>query len=135
MKTRAIEFSINAIPPVKFLSANARLCWQAQLRYKNILKGMVYYAALEARVDYVSHNRHQWKTMPKARLTYTFIFPQKRNRDRDNLVAAMKCGQDMLVRATLIEADDSDHLFYGDHVVLVDKARAPLTIIHLEEIN
>ena len=69
----------------------------------------------------------------KAKLNLTFIFPQRRRRDRDNCLARFKPGLDAIVQAGLLLDDDAEHLQIGKVDILVDPARAPLTIIELED--
>ena len=68
----------------------------------------------------------------KARLNLTFIFPQQRRRDEDNLLSRFKPGLDAIVDAGLLLDDDAEHLEIGTVDILVE-GRAPLTIIDLEE--
>ena len=66
---------------------------------------------------------------------YTYHLLKKlRERDEDNLRARFKPGQDALVQAGLIEGDTVEHLVMGKINVEVDRSRAPLTIIELEEV-
>ncbi|GAI51277.1 unnamed protein product, partial [marine sediment metagenome] len=76
-----------------------------------------------------------WHPFKRARLNLTFVFAYQRRWDEDNLRARFKPGQDALVRAGLLEGDTMDNLGMGKIEVEVDKSRAPLTIIELEEIN
>ena len=66
-------------------------------------------------------------------LSLTFVFPNHRERDEDNLRARFKCGQDMVVRAGLILEDNMRYLKVNRLKIIVDPVRAPLTIIELTE--
>ena len=68
------------------------------------------------------------------RLDLTFIFRTKRKRDEDNLRARFKSGLDALVKSRLLVDDDPSFLKTGFLLVIVDKDRAPLTIIELEDV-
>ncbi|GAI20459.1 unnamed protein product, partial [marine sediment metagenome] len=69
----------------------------------------------------------------KAKLDLTFIFPQQRRRDRDNLLASFKPGLDGIVDSGLLLDDDAEHLVIGKVDPLVDPERSPLTVIEIEE--
>jgi len=68
-----------------------------------------------------------------AVLNLCFIFPQYRRRDRDNLLSQFKPGLDAIVQADLLLDDDAEHLEIGKVEILVNRKKAPLTIIELEE--
>ena len=70
----------------------------------------------------------------KRRLDLTFIFRYPNRRDEDNLRARFKSGLDALVKARLLVDDDPMFLETGTITILVDKARAPMTIIELEDV-
>ncbi len=107
---------------------NRHAHWGHKAKAREELAEVIYYNAVEAR------NRQNWVPLLKARLTYTFVYAQNRDRDLDNLLAAMKRGQDQLVKARIIVADDWKHLKYGDHQIIVDKSTSPLTIIEIIEV-
>ncbi len=71
----------------------------------------------------------------KRRLDLTFIFRLDKRRDEDNLRARFKAGLDALVQCGLLIDDDPRFLETGDLTILVDKDRAPLTIIELEDVT
>lgn len=71
----------------------------------------------------------------RALLTLTFIFNSPHERDEDNLRAMFKPGQDALVHAGLIENDTPTYLALGEINIIIDRQRAPLTIIELEEVS
>jgi Holliday junction resolvase RusA-like endonuclease len=64
----------------------------------------------------------------------TFIFQEIRRRDRDNLLASFKPGVDAIVDAGLVLDDDSEHLQIGIVEPIVNRDRAPLVIIDIENI-
>lgn len=65
----------------------------------------------------------------------TFIFSTARRRDIDNLLGRFKPGLDGIIQAGLVIDDDMNHVTFGQVQVLVDKGRAPLTIIELKEVE
>jgi Holliday junction resolvase RusA-like endonuclease len=127
-----LKIEVNMLPPAE-LSPNARCHWAEKYRASQDYLKAVYYSCLEALAT--NHTEHRALIpLRKARLNLTFVFPQGRRRDKDNLVAMFKPGLDALVKVGLLEDDDSKHLTIGGVKVEVDKERAPLTIIELEEI-
>jgi Holliday junction resolvase RusA-like endonuclease len=120
------------LPPSE-LSPNARCHWVERYRASQDFHNAVYYSCFDA-----ARNPYLTPVSPidpykKARLNLTFVFPQGRRRDKDNLVSMFKPGLDALVKIGLLRDDDSEHLTIGEVKVEVDKERAPLTIIELEE--
>lgn len=97
----------------------------ARTAWRTIIFSMAYNERNKAR---------RWKPLYRARLKWTFVYKVKRNRDIDNLIAACKCGQDALVQAGIIVGDDSEHLELENPEIIIDKKRAPQTIIELEEL-
>lgn len=83
------------------LHPNARAHWAARLRAQRTYQRQVADAiaiALDGR------RPPRWTS---ATVSYTFRFRLNRRRDRDNLVAAMKCAQDCLQHCGIVR-DDSD---------------------------
>jgi Holliday junction resolvase RusA-like endonuclease len=121
-----MRIEVPMLPP-KELTPNRLSCWGARYRTGQEYHRAVYYSCMEA--------RHKFNSLPirKAKLDLTFVFAQKRKRDIDNLRASFKAGQDALVNAGLIVDDSSEFLELGAINIEIDKTRAPLTIIELEE--
>ncbi len=71
----------------------------------------------------------------KAQLNLTFVFPEQRRRDTDNLLTRFKPGLDAIVDAGLLLDDAAEYLEIGKVDILVDRERAPLTIIELDKIK
>lgn len=96
----------------------------------------MFYACIDARnkLERVSW-RPGFPPFEKARLTLTFVFPYFRERDEDNLRAMFKPGQDALVQAELIKGDTPEYLVLGPLNIVIDRRRAPCTIIELEEVK
>ena len=124
-----IRIEVSHLPPIEY-SPNWRGHWVQRYQAGIIYGNAVFYSAVDAR------NRREtkvWQPFKRARLNLTFVFPYRRRFDEDNLRARFKPGQDALVRAGLIEGDTMDNLVLGKIEVEVDRSRAPLTIIELEE--
>lgn len=117
------------LPPSE-LSPNARCYWAVKYCASQEFHKAVYYSCLDAinRAPFVP-----LLPLKRAKLNLTFVFRQERRRDKDNLVAMFKPGLDALVKVGLLTDDDSEHLTIGEVKVEVDKERAPLIIIELEE--
>jgi hypothetical protein len=115
--------------PGEELSPNARAHWSDRHQAAVVFFNAVYYSC----VDAINRSGQVRRPYPKARLNLTFVFSQERKRDRDNLISMFKPGLDAIVQAGLLEDDDSRHLEIGEVKVEVDKERAPLTIIELQE--
>lgn len=130
-----MRIEVNQLPPIS-ASPNWRGHWSKRYQDGRVYQAAVYYECIDIR------NRLQrlpWRPgippFKKARLDLTFVFPYKRRFDEDNLRARFKPGQDALVQAGLIEGDTMENLVMGKVEVQVDRARAPLTIIELEEVG
>ncbi len=93
----------------------------------------VFYTCVDARNRaLMDGERFPWA---RARLKVTFVFAESRTRDVDNLLARFKPGLDAIVDAALLLDDDAEHLTTDPPVILVDRQRAPLTIIELDEVD
>lgn len=129
-----IRIEVTQLPPEEY-SLNWRGHWSERYTAGKVYQAAVYYSCIDRINRLQSISFQKGFVFEKARLKLTFVFPEVRERDSDNLIARFKPGQDALVIAGLIQNDDRDHLIIGEPIVLVDKERAPLTIIELEEIN
>lgn len=89
------------------------------------------------RLHCIDERNRQRITAPleKPVMNLTFIFKERRRRDKDNLRSRFKPGQDGIVDAELLVDDNPEHLITGEIEILVDKERAPLTIIELIELK
>lgn len=124
-----MRIEVSQLPP-RELSPNWRGHWAQRYQAGIVYGNAVYYSAVDAR------NKREtkvWQPFKRARLNLTFVFPYKRRFDEDNLRARFKPGQDALVRAGLLGGDTMENLVMGKLEVQVDKKRAPLTIIELDE--
>jgi crossover junction endodeoxyribonuclease RusA len=84
--------------PSKDLSPNARLHWARKAKAVKQARAGAHFLILEAR-------GHARRIGEAAKLSMTFCPPDKRRRDRDNLIASMKAATDGIADALRI--DDS----------------------------
>jgi len=106
--------------------------WGHRAEARRVWRATVYYSVFDAK----NRAERSGTKFPfkKASLHWTFIYAAKRERDADNLIASCKVAQDALVDAGILLSDDAEHLQIKGVEILVDRKRAPLTIIELEEI-
>lgn len=125
-----MRIEVSQLPPVEY-SPNWRGHWSERYQAGIVYGNAVYCECVDAR------NRALIMPFPfiRARLNLTFVFPEKRRRDKDNLIARFKPGLDGIVQSGLVLDDDAEHLQIGNVDILVDPQRAPLTIIELGEIK
>lgn len=126
---------VEMLPPAE-VSPNARVHWSKRHRATQEYKSAVFYAAVDMKNRL---GRLQWKPgyppFDRALIKLTFIFPNFRTRDEDNLRTRFKPGQDALVAAEIINNDSVEDIVYEPVKIIVDKEMAPRTIIELEEYN
>jgi len=127
-----MRIEVSQLAPVEY-SQNWRGHWAEKNEAGKVYHDAVFYCCVDAR------NRGFRKGMSfpltRAVLNLTFVFPEQRRRDRDNLLARFKPGLDGIVDSGLLLDDDAEHLEIGKVDILVDPERAPLTIIELDEIK
>lgn len=130
-----MRIEIQQLPPVEY-SPNWRGHWRCRYEAGRVYQAAVFYECINA-MNKLQGVRWQpgFPPFKKPRLDLTFVFPNHRKRDEDNLRARFKPGQDALAQARAIESDTIDNLTMGRIDVEVDQSRAPLTIINLEELN
>jgi len=124
-----MRIEVSQLPPVE-CSPNWRGHWAQRYQAGEVYKSAVYYSCVDARNRALAEGR---LVFMRARLNLTFVFPQRRRRDEDNLIAGFKLGLDGIVASGLVVDDDAAHLEIVSVSIQVDKERAPLTIIELEE--
>lgn len=90
--------------PPKELSPNARLHWSKVAKAKQAYRQYCWASAMEAGL-------HQYglRTVGDIHLTMTFVPPDKRGRDMDNMFASMKAGLDGL--ADCLKVNDQRFVF------------------------
>jgi len=130
-----MRIEVHQLPPPE-CSPNWRGFWAGRYRPSRIYQVAVFCCCVDIR------NRLQrlpWQRgfppFQKAQLDLTFIFSTARRRDIDNLLGRFKPGLDGIIQAGLVIDDDMNHVTFGQVQVLVDKGRAPLTIIELKEVE
>jgi len=133
-----MRIEIPMLPPVALgPNASRKMHWGARLRIKHTWQNAAYYEMLPYRD----------KALKKATMSVTCVIPDKRHEmDTDNVLAILKPIIDMLKpeqhnskhperkepRLAVIVDDNPDVLTINKPVWIVDKARAPLTIIQIE---
>jgi len=127
-----VRVEVHSLPPVSS-SPNWRGHWSERYKASRIYQSAVFYCCVDAK----NRASMEGTSLPvgKARIALTFIFSNRRRRDRDNLLARFKPGLDGIVQSGLLLDDDSEHLQIGEVDVIVDKHKAPLTIIDLEAVE
>lgn len=128
-----MKVEIEALPPAEY-SLNWRGHPIERYRAGKVYRHLVFYRCIDVR-NLAMRQPGGWVPFQVAILDLTFIFRDHRERDEDNLRARFKPGQDSLVQAGLIQTDTQKHLILGKIEIVVDPARAPLTIIELKEQN
>ena len=126
-----MRIEVSQLPPVSS-SPNWRGHWTKQRKEATVYHDAVYYCCVDAR----NRGFREGMLFPfiKAKLSLTFVFPEYRKRDEDNLRARFKPGQDAIVDSALVLDDDLEHLEIGKIDIVVDPDRAPLTIIDIEPV-
>jgi len=129
LSEKEMSIEIPFLPPAE-CSPNSRNFWAGKHKAGRVYHDAVFYYCVDAR----NRGYSQGMSLPftKARLNLTFVFPQHRRRDQDNLLARFKPGLDGIVDAALLLDDDAEHLEIGEVDIVVDPERAPLTIIDIE---
>ncbi len=123
-----IRIEVPMLPPAS-ASPNSRAHWFGRLTDNRVYNTHVRYSVLDTfGVDNVPIAE------AKRRLDLTFIFPTERRRDEDNMRARFKAGLDALVASGLLIDDNPRFLETGFLLMIVDKDRAPMTIIELEDV-
>jgi Holliday junction resolvase RusA-like endonuclease len=118
----AITIKAFQLPPAE-CSPNSRCHWSVKKRAGDNYGNEIYYTA-----TLVSRPHFN-----KAVVSLELVVKDHRRRDLDNFWTRFKPGMDALVRAGILEDDDMEHVQHGDIKVTVDPARAPMTIIKIQE--
>lgn len=115
------------LPPGE-MSPNARLHWSVKSPAAAVFRDAVRLYCINQR-----NLTKRWVPFCRPVMDLTFIFDKDRRRDEDNMRARFKPGLDGMVDAELLIDDNPKRLITGDLTMVVDKERAPLTIIELKE--
>lgn len=128
-----MRIEVSQLPPIE-MSPNWRGHWAERYKAGRVYQDAVFYECIDTcnRLQRLPR-RPGFPLFQKPRLDLTFVFPNYRKRDEDNLRASFKPGLDAIVQAGLIEGDTMENLVMGKIEVQVDRSRAPLTIIELED--
>ena len=134
-KSRQIKIEILALPPYELSPNYSRQAhWGHKAKARKFWGDVVYYYAVHTRNMWeIKSKGVKWQPIERASLKWTFIYGVKRTRDADNLITSVKVGQDALVNAGIILADDTEHLSLEPIEIIVNKERASLTIIEIKE--
>lgn len=127
-----MRIEVPFLPPVEY-SPNWRGFWLEKHKAGKVYQDAVFYCCVDARNK--GYDKGLSFPFAKAKLKLTFVFPEHRLRDQDNLLARFKPGLDGIVDSGLIPDDDAEHLVVDGVDILVDLERAPLTVIDLDEIT
>ena len=124
-----MRIEVPFLPPVEY-SPNSREFWAEKHKAGKVYHDAVYYCCVDARNR--RHRKGLSFPLVKAKLSLTVVFAELRLRDLDNLLARFKPGLDAVVDSGLVLDDDVEHLEIGRVEVVVDPAKAPLTVIDIE---
>ena len=114
--------TIPGLPPFE-CGPNARLHWAAKAKAASTWGSTVFYQAVDARNR--TGEPAKWKNLDGAKVNVTFVLPNHRRRDLDNLISAMKSGIDALVRCGILKDDSAGHVTleykaeFGDEAMTV----------------
>lgn len=121
-----LTITIPGLPPA-ILSPNARVHWSQKARAANGYGATVFYCAVDARNR--TGEPGKWKDLDHAHVTVTFMLPDHRRRDLDNLIASFKPGLDALVRCGILEDDSAGHVTLEYEAEFGDEA---MTIVEVQ---
>lgn len=100
---RSLTVVVDGRPPSMNSRRHFRTVARDNANWKEVAKG----AAAIARGDWTHRHSLVWRSFARCTLSITFVVPQKRARDWDNVVSTMKPLLDGIVQAGIID-DDSD---------------------------
>ena len=109
--------------PPRELSPNARAHWRTRWKANRMMR----------EASFMLARAQQVPTFTKARIQITYVVKQRRLRDGDNGLAMAKGLIDGLVDAHVFKDDNVEHVSYAPVAFIVDRERAPMTIVEVEE--
>ncbi len=112
-----------SLPP-KELSPNARVHWRVKAKFTKSARSIAACSAIIAS----DMQRLGWKA---ARVKCVFTFGDKRQRDKDNLLASMKAYFDGLADAGVVENDSQ--LTYEPIEITAPNRLQKRVVIHIEQ--
>lgn len=99
-----VDIFIPGRPP----TLNARRHWRTVARDNEEWKAIVEGKATAVREAWEARHGLRWRPLRVARLSVTFIVPDHRRRDWDNLISTMKPELDGIVAAGILVDDSTD---------------------------
>ena len=129
-----MRIEVSQLPPVE-CSPNWRGHWAKKYQAGRVYQAAVFYSCADARNRALLQGEGTEFPFTKAKLDLTFVFPEQRRRDSDNLLASFKPGLDGIVASGLVMDDDAEHLEIGNVDILVNADRAPLTVIEIKSLE
>jgi Holliday junction resolvase RusA-like endonuclease len=125
-----VEIVVPGRPP----TLNARRHWRAIAKDNENWKAVATADALDARKGWESKHGLRWRPLRTARLTVTFIVPDHRRRDWDNLISTMKPELDGFVAAGILVDDSTDVISFIRFEVEYEKG-VSATRVRIEELD
>ena len=125
----AVRLVLAALPDLTTLSANARRRGNHWVQQKATREAKALWWPLVL----VALDGKEPPHWDYASIKFTVVFGTRRRRDTEAIVSALKPLVDVLKDEGFFEHDDTEHLRWDGILVEVDKARAPLTIVEIEE--
>ena len=121
-----LRIEIPGLPPAE-CSPNARVHWAVKAKAARQYGTDVFYLAVDARNR--SENPAEWQNLDNARVSVTFMLPDNRRRDLDNLIASFKSGLDALVRCGILLDDSAGHVTLSYSATQPFDAVTPVTTV------
>ena len=128
---KEMRIEVTQLPPVSS-SPNWRGNWRERYQAARAYRDAVYYSCVDARNRAIASGRLPFV---RAKLSLTFVFPEHRRRDPDNLLSRFTPGLNGIVASGLLVDDDAEHLEISSVDIVVDPKRAPLTIIEIKKLE
>ena len=120
------------LPPVGELSQNARHGSPMGRRISAVAKRRYQeHVISEARLAWGPGEYPRWE---RATVGYAFYFPDNRERDEVNYIAAMKCAIDALVKVGFLAGDNWQRLHMVEPVFGIDP-ETPRAMLHFERVE
>ena len=123
-----LRIEIPGLPPAE-CSPNARVHWAVKAKAAKQYGTTVSYVAVDAKNR--SKNPAQWQDLDGARVSVTFMLPNNRRRDLDNLIASFKSALDALVRCGILLDDSAGHVTVSYSATQPFDSVTPVTIVQV----
>lgn len=118
--------------PPKELSPNARVHWRAKHNHTKAYRRDCGWTAKGALLEWEAEHHATTAMFPlRAPVTahVTFVVPDKRRRDLDNLSASMKAAWDGIVDAGVLVDDSSEHLQHAAPELVVERGTREVRVV------